>query len=80
MCPIDLPASDHQQYEWKKTLSEFKHSQTVITNEETLQRRAWVERAIAEVRGRMSAAPVAPERAERSQRPKLYVVGSRQSR
>ncbi|UCG71992.1 MAG: hypothetical protein JSV45_12130 [Chromatiales bacterium] len=61
-------------------MSDIKHSDTLITNEATLQRRKWVERAIAGVRGRQNGSDALPDMREKSPRPPLFVVGSRRSR
>lgn len=61
-------------------MSEIKHSETLITNEATLQRRKWVERAIAGVRGRHNGTDAATETRDKAPRPHLFVVGSRRSR
>jgi len=62
-------------------MSEAKHSETMITNEETRRRREWVERALAGVRHRFAGgADDGRESAESAPRPNLYVVGSRRSR
>ena len=61
-------------------MSEAKHSQTIITNEETRRRRAWVERALAGVRGRFAGKDVLADAPEKSPGPDLYVVGSRRPR
>ena len=60
-------------------MSEAKHSENLITNEETRRRREWVERALAGVRGRVAGADAATDHLEKSTRPKLYVVGSRRA-
>jgi len=57
-------------------MSDKKHSDSLITNEDTLQRRDWIERALAGVRGQAVDEP--PETPKQSRaRPRLYVVGSR---
>ena len=61
-------------------MSNGKHSEPLISNKATLQRRKWIERAIAGVRGRLSGADDMPEFREEPPRPRLYVVGSRRSR
>jgi hypothetical protein len=57
-------------------MSDKKHSDSLITNEDTLQRRDWIERALAGVRGQALAEPQELSKPSRS-RPRLYVVGSR---
>lgn len=61
-------------------MSDTKHSETLITNEATLQRRKWVERAIAGVRGRQNDSDPTSEMRDKPPRPTLFVVGSRRSR
>ena len=61
-------------------MSDIKHSETLISNEATLRRRQWVERAIAGVRGRLTGVDTSPGLRDKPQRPHLYVVGSRRSR
>ena len=59
-----------------KTMSDKKHSDSLITNEDTLQRRDWIERALAGVRGQADGEAQKLPRNSRS-KPRLYVVGSR---
>jgi hypothetical protein len=61
-------------------MSEAKHSETMITNEETRRRREWVERALAGVRGRVAGTDAGRKSADSTRRPNLYVVGSPRSR
>ncbi|MDJ0927052.1 MAG: hypothetical protein QNJ73_05300 [Gammaproteobacteria bacterium] len=61
-------------------MSDTKHSAPLIKNQDTLRRRAWVERALAGVRGRSSTAEDAPIDQSDSPKPKLYVVGSNRAR
>lgn len=61
-------------------MSETKHSEALITNEATLQRRKWVERAIAVVRGRYAGGEAEPEVCDKPPRPSLFVVGSQRPR
>ena len=60
-------------------MSETKHSDTIITNEQTLSRRAWIDRARESVRGTFEPECEAGESAERPARPRLYVVKSNNS-
>jgi len=57
-------------------MSKRKHSDPLITNEQTLQRRAWIERALDGVRRATERVEDSIEPAESPPRPKLYVVGS----
>ncbi|MGI9329994.1 MAG: hypothetical protein ACR2QB_04700 [Gammaproteobacteria bacterium] len=61
-------------------MSEAKHSETMITNEQTRHRREWVERALEGVRGRFAGGADGRASADSAPRPNLYVVGSRRSR
>ncbi len=54
------------------------HAQTTITNEVTLWRRDWIDRAVSSVKSRL--APVSPETprpAKSRSKPALYVAWSR---
>lgn len=57
-------------------MSDKKHSVPLIKNQETLRRRAWVERALAGVRGRAVSAEEPPVEQPEAPKPRLYVVGS----
>ena len=57
-------------------MSEIKHSDTIITNEHTLSRRAWIDRALESVRGTYEPERDLQESAECSVKPQLYVVKS----
>ena len=61
-------------------MSEIKHSESLITNEDTRRRRDFVERAVAGVRGRVAGSDAHSEPGERPPRPTLYVVESRRAR
>lgn len=58
-----------------KTMSKMKHSGNKFTNEQTLRRRAWIEKALDGVRGRFDNGEddfvLAPEE---NTRPHLFVV------
>ncbi len=61
----------------RKTMSDAKHSDTIITNEGTIQRRAWIESALNSVRARMGFIPETEfsESADESgESPNLYVA------
>lgn len=63
-------------------MSDDDHDRPLIRNQETLQRRAWIEQAIASVRARLRVAelgegatpPPEPQREAAESRPRLYVV------
>ncbi|HHQ14617.1 MAG TPA: hypothetical protein ENK16_06275 [Chromatiales bacterium] len=53
-------------------MSNEKHSDPLIKNEETLRRRAWVEQALAGLRPEPDILP--PDTQERPEKPRLYLV------
>jgi hypothetical protein len=73
-----------------KIMSDNEHDDPLIRNEDTLRRRAWIDRALASVRGRLKPAElgetptateaVLPEPAEDGRRPQLYLVRNTDSR
>jgi hypothetical protein len=58
----------------KKTMSKIKHSETEFTNELTVRRRAWIEKAVGSVRGRFDDGEGCDLTAEESSKSHLYVV------
>lgn len=60
-------------------MSDNKHSDSLLSNETTRQRRAWIDRAMAGVRGKVKDRGEAAVDAKPS-RPRLYVVGSSRRR
>jgi len=60
-------------------MSETKHSDSIFTNEQTRNRRAWIDRALAGVRERSEPGEQARQEPPASRRPRLYVVDSKQS-
>ena len=61
----------------RKTMSDAKHSDTIITNEGTIKRRAWIESALKSVRARMGFVPEAEfseSPGEPGEPPNLYVA------
>ncbi len=63
-----------------KTMSDRKHSNTIITNESTLQRRDWIERAVSGVRSKASSDEITGGCSDKAARPALYIVGSQRAR
>lgn len=66
-----------------KTMSGKKDSETIITNEQTLRRRAWVESALESVRQRLGIARTGSDPESGCSRPRkrhLYVATSNGSR
>lgn len=72
-------------------MSDNDNDQLMIRNQDTLHRRAWIDRALSGVRGRLHAGdegepgqvtpPPVPEAASLpAARPRLYVVRNRASR
>jgi len=61
-------------------MSDIKHSDQLIKNEQTQRRRDWIERALAGVRGLASGDDALPELREKAPKPSLYVVGSNRGR
>ena len=70
--------------EWKKksnvTMSDRKHSDTSFTNEQTVRRRAWIEKAVDSVRGSISPGEEVVEARAKSRRPHLYIASSKRTR
>jgi hypothetical protein len=79
-------AGKDRMLEFLTIMSDDNHDRPIIRNEDTLRRRAWIDRALAGVRGRLKPAelgeaptlpPAEPgedEAAEGSNRPRLYLV------
>jgi len=62
-------------------MSDDRDENEIITNNETLARRAWVERALEGVRRRLRLDAELPETAaEPPEKPQLYVVPSSRKR
>lgn len=59
-------------------MSNRKHSTPLITNEATLRRRAWIEQALAGVRGRVAGE--SPDERPEPPKPHLYLVENDQPR
>ena len=57
-------------------MSKIKHSDNIFTNELTRNRRAWIDRALAGVKGKAEASGETAETCEASRKPDLYVVKS----
>ena len=55
-------------------MSNKKHSESLIKNEDTLRRRAWVEQALAGVRVRAGTDVRPCEERDGSSKPRLYLV------
>jgi len=55
-------------------MSRIKHSETKFSNENTVRRRAWIERALDGVRSRFDIQADDSINSEESVKPDLYVV------
>ena len=55
-------------------MSDRKHSDEIITNEDTVNRRAWIEKAVSVVKGKVVGDGDLVEAGDQSAKPKLYVV------
>lgn len=62
--------------EKNKTMSDRKHSDPLITNEDTVNRRAWIEKAVSVAKGIVEDVADSVEFGEQSGKPNLYVVDS----
>jgi len=63
-----------------KTMSETKHSDTTFTNAETIRKRAWIEKALASVKGRFTDGEDGSDSTGSARKPHLYVVDSNRTR
>ena len=64
-------------------MSDTKHSDELITNEDTVNRRAWIEKAVSVVKGEVADredAVDAVDAGEQSTKPNLYVVNPNRPR
>lgn len=61
-------------------MSETKHSEVTFTNAATVRKRAWIEKALASVKGRFTAGEDGSESTEKAGKPNLYVVDSNRPR
>ncbi len=55
-------------------MSKIKHSENEFTNEHTVRRRAWIEKALDSVRGRFDDGEDDILTSEEAEKPHLYVV------
>jgi len=63
-----------------KTMSDRKHSDELITNEDTVNRRAWIEKAVSVVKGKVTGGEDRANTGEQPNQPNLYVVDPKRSR
>ena len=61
-------------------MSKTKHSEITFTNTDTVRKRAWIERAIAGVKGKFTGGEDGSESIEKAGKPHLYVVDSNRTR
>ena len=61
-------------------MSDTKHSDSGFKNENTVQRRAWIDRALTGVKEHVSAREAPPCVIEERPRPRLYIVDSNTKR
>jgi hypothetical protein len=61
-------------------MSDIKHSDELITNEDTVNRRAWIEKALSVVKGKVTDADESVDACEQPIQPHLYVVNTNQPR
>jgi hypothetical protein len=60
-----------------KTMSERKHSEKEFTNEDTVRRRAWIDKALDSVKGRFTVGNERLELRESAAKSNLYVIDSK---
>lgn len=60
-----------------KTMSERKHSEKEFTNEDTVRRRAWIDKALDSVKGRFTVGDERLELRESAAKSNLYVIDSK---
>ena len=61
-------------------MSKSKHSEVAFTNAETVRKRAWIEKALASVKGRFTAGEGDLDATDKAAKPNLYVVDSNRHR
>ena len=57
-------------------MSDTKHSDTDLKNEDTVRRRAWIDRAVNSAKEHVSAGEEYARAVEERSRPRLYIIGS----
>jgi hypothetical protein len=63
-----------------RDMSDSDNENDILKNEDTLNRRAWVARALDSARRRLASGEPPEPAAEKSERPQLYVVSSNRPR
>ncbi len=61
-------------------MSDTKHSDEIITNEDTVNRRAWIEKALSVVKGKVADGENAVDAGKQPNKPRLYVVNPNRPR
>jgi len=61
-------------------MSDTKHSDELITNEDTVNRRAWIEKAVSVVKGEVADREDAGDASDQPSKPNLFVVNTDRSR
>ena len=59
-----------------KIMSHIKRSKKIFTNEDTVRKRAWIDKALSGVRGRFGVGKSGVESTERPSKSHLYLVDS----
>ncbi|MDH3509404.1 MAG: hypothetical protein OER85_00955 [Gammaproteobacteria bacterium] len=61
-------------------MSDTKHSDEIITNEDTVNRRAWIEKALSVVKGKVADGEDTVDACGQPDKPNLYVVNNKRER
>jgi hypothetical protein len=61
-------------------MSDQKHSDQLITNEDTVNRRAWIEKAVSVVKGMVKDGDDGADSGDQPGKPHLYVVNDNRPR
>ena len=61
-------------------MSDTKHSDELITNEDTVSRRAWIEKAVSVVKGEVADQDDTADVSDQPNKPNLYVVNPNRQR
>ncbi len=61
-------------------MSDTKHSDELITNEDTVNRRAWIEKAVSVVKGEVADQDDTADVSDQPNKPNLYVVNPNRQR
>lgn len=61
-------------------MSDRKHSDEIITNEDTVNRRAWIEKAVSVVKGKVTDQDETADNVEQPRKRHLYIVDTNRPR